>query len=204
MAGVGIPQSTWVSIDVETAGPDPGSYALLAIGACLVTQPEVGFYVELVPDQEATQAAAMAVHGLTMRHLRAKGTDPASAMESLEEWLTTHVDGQPVMVGFNAPFDWMFISQYFWYYLGRNPLGHSVIDIKAFAMGRLRVPWQQTSFPSLAERCGLPTSLSHNALEDARQQAQLLCALVTSAPQEPVVGRPRGRQIDGATKKGRT
>jgi ribonuclease T len=202
MTGVGIPQNSWVSIDVETAGPDPGSYALLSIGACLVTQPEVGFYIELVPDQKATEPAAMAVHGLTMRHLRAKGTDPATAMEALAEWLAGHVDGQAIMVGFNAPFDWMFISQYFWYYLGRNPLGHTVIDIKALAMGWLRVPWQQTSFPALAERCGLPTSLSHNALEDARQQAQLLCALVTSTPHTPVVSTSRGRQRNGAGKKG--
>ena len=32
----------FVSVDVETAGPIPGEYSLLAIGACLVDAPEKG------------------------------------------------------------------------------------------------------------------------------------------------------------------
>ena len=172
-------EPSWVSIDVETAGPDPSTHALLSIGACLVAQPEVEFYIELKPDQKAVDPQAMAVHGLDMRRLRATGTDPATAMGALEGWLQAQVAGPATMVGFNAPFDWMFINQYFWYYLGRNPLGHSAIDIKALAMGWLLLPWKQTSFAALASRCDLPTSLGHHALDDARQQAILLQALVT-------------------------
>lgn len=176
-------EDTWVSIDVETAGPDPRTHALLSLGACLVTDPDIGFYVELVPDQAAVDAQAMAVHGLDLRQLRATGSDPATAMGDLEAWLAEQVDGPAVMVGFNAPFDWMFVNQYFWYYLGRNPLGHSAIDIKALAMGWLRLPWKQTSYAALAARCDLPPTLGHHALDDARQQARLLQALI--APPSP-------------------
>ena len=42
----------------------------------------------------------------------------------------------PVFVGFNAPFDWMFVNEYFHRHLGRNPFGHVAVDIKAYAMGR--------------------------------------------------------------------
>jgi len=175
-------QPNWISIDVETAGPDPGAFPLLAIGACLVSDPANGFYVELVPDQDAFDPQAMAVHGLTMAQLRSRGTEPAQAMAALEEWISSQVDGPAVMVAFNAPFDWMFISQYFWYYLGRNPLGHAAIDIKALAMGWLRVDWSQTSLAALAKRCGLPTSLRHHALDDARQQAELLQAILAQPP----------------------
>jgi len=178
-------EPSWVSIDVETSGPDPSRHALLSIGACLVAEPEVGFYVELKPDQKTVDPQAMAVHGLQMRRLRASGTDPALAMSALQDWLEVQVPGRAIMVGFNAPFDWMFINQYFWYYLGGNPLGHSAIDIKALAMGWLLVPWQQTSFAALAARCQLATSLGHHALDDARQQAQLLRAIVQ-------LPRPRG------------
>ncbi|MFM8894041.1 MAG: exonuclease domain-containing protein [Actinomycetales bacterium] len=191
-------ESNWVSIDVETAGPDPGAYPLLAIGACLVADPKVAFYVELIPDQTAADPASMAVHGLTMQHLRKHGTEPAVAMEELQQWLAEHVGGKPVMVGFNAPFDWMFISQYFWYYLGHNPLGHAALDIKALAMGLLRVRWGQTSFAALAEHCGLPTTLTHNALQDAQQQATLLAALITGPHQapSPPSTHPRSRRRD--------
>ena len=182
-------QANWVSIDVETAGADPGSYPLLSIGACLVSDPTREFYIELIPDQDHADPAAMAVHGLTLKYLRANGTDPGLAMAQLEDWIAQQVDGPALMVGFNAPFDWMFISQYFWYYLGRNPLGHSAMDIKALAMGWLGVPWAQTSFAALAERLGLATTLSHNALDDARQQAELLRVLLDSP--RPRAHRPQ-------------
>ena len=40
---------TFISVDVETAGPNPSQYSLLAIGACCVSSPEQNFYVELKP-----------------------------------------------------------------------------------------------------------------------------------------------------------
>ena len=43
----------YISVDVETAGPTPGDYAMISIGACLVDEPQRGFYVELKPDREA-------------------------------------------------------------------------------------------------------------------------------------------------------
>jgi hypothetical protein len=41
------PRDVLVSVDVETSGPAPGRYSLLAIGACLVDNPGHSFYVEL-------------------------------------------------------------------------------------------------------------------------------------------------------------
>lgn len=168
----------WVSIDVETAGPDPSHYALLAIGACLVTDPGVGCSVELIPDHDATDPDAMAVHGLSVEYLRTHGVAPMEAMRTLATWLTEHVPGTPVMVALNAPFDWMFINHYFWTYLGYNPFGHAAIDIKAFAMGWLNQPWSSTTFPKLSAQMGLASSLQHQALPDAQQQAQLLTAIL--------------------------
>lgn len=39
----------FVSVDVETAGPIPGEYSMLAVGACVVGRSEEGFYAELRP-----------------------------------------------------------------------------------------------------------------------------------------------------------
>jgi DNA polymerase III epsilon subunit-like protein len=164
----------WVSVDVETAGPYPAGYALLSVGACLVTDPDVTFYVELEPDRDDVDAEAMAVHGLSMEALKAAGTPPAAAMAALADWLADTVgSGRPRMVALNAPFDWSFVNDYFWRYLGRNPFGHSAIDIKALAMGRLGIAWEQTSLSALARRFGSPDRLTHHALEDAQQQAEL-------------------------------
>ena len=39
----------FVSVDVETAGPIPGEYSLLSIGACLAFAPEEAFSCQLKP-----------------------------------------------------------------------------------------------------------------------------------------------------------
>lgn len=164
----------YVSVDVETSGPSPSRHALLAIGACLVDDPEVGFYVELRPDSAEAEPAALTVSGLSPQKLRETGEDPAAAVGRFERWLEDVAgDARPVFVGFNAPFDWSFVNDYFHRYRGRNPFGHSAIDVKAVYMGLTGVDWDATGLAHVAARYGEPPSLSHHALADARDQARL-------------------------------
>jgi ribonuclease T len=164
----------YVSVDVETAGPSPSRHALLAIGACPVDDPERGFYAELRPTSDESVAEALAVSGLSLQRLRESGEEPAVAMERLEDWLHEAVPaGRPIFVGFNAPFDWMFVNDYFHRFRGGNPFGHSALDIKAVFMGLSGVDWDATGFAQVAARYGEPSSLSHHALADARAQARL-------------------------------
>ena len=39
----------YFSVDIETAGPIPGKYSMLSIGACVVDDPSQSFYAELQP-----------------------------------------------------------------------------------------------------------------------------------------------------------
>ena len=173
------PAETLISVDVEAAGPHPGRYSLLAIGACLVDDPDAGFYVELQPTSDDALSEALAVSGLSMEHLRRHGRSPDVAMAELAGWVeqVTPARSQPVFVGFNAPFDWMFVNEYFHRHLGRNPFGHRALDIKAFAMGRDGGAFADTSFAALVDRYGGTPTLSHHALEDARAQADLFTRL---------------------------
>jgi DNA polymerase III epsilon subunit-like protein len=170
----------FVSVDVETAGPDPANYPLLSIGACLVGDPAVTFYVELQPDRQAAEPEALVVSCLSLERLAAEGEPPEDALLAWSDWLAQVVpsDLPPVLVAFNAPFDWLFVSTYFHRYLGRNPFGHSALDVKAYAMARLNLPWADTSFPSLAGKLSLPDTLRHHALADAQDQARMLQALM--------------------------
>ena len=169
------PDEVLVSVDVETAGPHPGRYSLLAIGACLVDDPTRALYVELQPETEDAVPEALAVSGLSMAALREHGRPPPEAMAAFARWLEQVVPGgrRPVFVGFNAPFDWMFVHDAFHRHLGRNPFGHSALDIKSYAMGRLGGPFADTSLARLGERVGGLGELPHHALEDARIQADL-------------------------------
>ncbi|MBX9718761.1 MAG: hypothetical protein K2X36_07960 [Microbacteriaceae bacterium] len=172
---------TYISVDIEAAGPSPSAYAMLSVGACVVDAPdsEPGFYVELQPDREGVLESAMSVGGFTLDGLRASGTAPAVAMQQFADWIdaVTPAGHRPVMVGFNAVFDWMFVADYFHRYRGRNPFGHSALDIKAFYLGVTGSSWAGTSMNFVAERYGLSITLTHNALDDARDQAALFRAV---------------------------
>jgi ribonuclease T len=162
-----------ISVDVEAAGPIPSQYALLSIGACTLTHPRETFYVELIPDQEKTDPGALSVHGLNMQTLMKEGLPPAQALGRFVTWLEDAIpSGQkPIMLAFNAPFDWMFIHEYFIRYLGHNPFGHSAVDIKAVYLGASGKSWQETSGAHLHQRYIHGKPLSHNALDDAIDQA---------------------------------
>ena len=173
----------FISVDIETAGPNPGSYSMLSIGACLVNDDEESFYVELKPIHAKFKQSALDVSGLSLDALAYTGVEPKDAMTVFAEWVERVVpEGHTaVFVGFNAPFDWMFVEDYFQRYLGRNPFGHSAVDVKAYYMGMTGLSWAETSMRHLAPRYLGGSALSHNALEDAKDQARLFTAIRNEA-----------------------
>lgn len=177
------PGEVFVSVDVEAAGPYPERYSLLSIGACLVDDPAQGFYVELKPVKSEVVESAISVTGLSIEKLAKEGIAPARAMQEMADWIRKAVPAgqRPVMVAFNAPFDWPFINHYFFEYLGENPLGHSAIDIKAFYMGLIGCAWEETSMLYLSPRFLKGQQLPHDALADARLQADLFRKLLAQA-----------------------
>ena len=170
----------YFSVDIETAGPHPGRYAMLSIGACLANDLTQGFYCELQPDSPEYDPEALAVHGLSMDKLAAEGLPPRQAMQSFADWVASFLSegARPIFLAFNAPFDWMFINEYFHRYLGSNPFGHVALDIKAYYMGFHRLTAVGSVREDLQMRYPSERSLTHNALEDARDQARLYQKLI--------------------------
>lgn len=175
----------YVSVDVETAGPAPSLHSLLAIGACVVDQPERTFYAELQPVTLAADPEALAVSGLSLQRLAREGEPPATAMGRFAEWADQCGGGaRPVFVALNAPFDWMFVADYFHRFVGRNPFGHSAIDMKALYMGVSGAPWRETSLRHMAHRYGLDSELPHHALHDAILQAAVFRTILAEWHQQ--------------------
>ncbi len=168
----------FISVDVETGGATPADYALLSIGACLVDDPETTFYVELKPEDKRSTQEALEVSKLSLDILATMGEPPAEAMQQLRGLGRRRGPGghRPIFVGFNAPFDWMFVADYFERYVGRNPFGYAALDIKAFAMGRLGCTWAETSMSVLGPKYLSGRPLAHHALSDAQDQAALFRA----------------------------
>jgi DNA polymerase III epsilon subunit-like protein len=180
----------FISVDVETAGPHPSRYALLSIGACLVADPRHGFYAELKPDRLQATEDALHVSQFSLESLLETGVPAAEAMTQFETWIAAEVpSGQkPIFVAFNAPFDWMFVNDYFHRYLGKNPFGYSALDIKAFFMGMTGVQWAESTFHHIATRYIEGRSLTHNALQDARDQAFMFQAMLEDNLRAPLEG----------------
>jgi len=187
---------TFFSVDVETSGPNPGQYSLLALGACTVFEPQETFYMEVQPVSQAFTPEALSISKLDMLKLAANGTPPPEAMRHFAEWVSK-VSGRgtrAVFVALNAPFDWSFVNDYFHRYLGRNPFGHSALDIKALYMGLTGAAWQDTHLAAMAERYQLDLELTHNALQDAIDQAQVFRRVLNEARARSVaipIRRPR-------------
>ncbi|MFH1474905.1 MAG: 3'-5' exonuclease [Chloroflexota bacterium] len=169
----------WISVDVETSGPTPGTGSLLAIGACLLDRPAEGIELLLRPDPALPwNEDAEAIHGLSRERLAREGLAPGAAMGLLAAWLERVVPsgGVPVLVSFNAPFDWMFVADYAWRHLGRNPFGISALDIKALYMGRHLDSverWAETTNHHVRRRYPIDLPHTHGALDDAREQAEI-------------------------------
>ena len=164
-----------ISIDVETSGPIPGEFSLLSIGACAVDNPDRQFECYVQPITEAYDPKALEVGGVSLDELRGTGLTAQAAMRRREE-LVNWVAGEsssPVMVGFNAPFDWSFINYYFHRFLGRNPFGFSAIDIKAYYMGVSGSSWHDTRSSVMRKALNASLEGDHNALNDALAQAEL-------------------------------
>lgn len=166
-----------ISVDIEASGPIPGRYSMLSLGACVIDDPADAFYLEFQPVTDEVVPEAVETSGLDLAKLQSDGTPPCVAMAQLAEWLARFE--RPVFVGFNASFDWAFVNHYFIQYgpNGRNPFGIGALDIKAYAMGRLKTTWDDTRSSRLAARLELVNENTHHALEDARQQAVLFKAV---------------------------
>lgn len=177
-------REVFISVDVETAGPIPGEYSMLSIGACLVEDATVTFECQLKPINDNADPAALEVTGLTLERLRATGLEPRPAMTSFGDWIASCSGGNatPVFVGFNAPFDWSFVNYYFHRFTGANPFGFTALDIKALWMGATGCSWSDTRSSRIAERLKPALHGDHNALRDALYQAELFRLITTEPP----------------------
>ena len=176
-------QELFVSVDVETAGPIPGEYSLLAIGACLVDDDTQSFSCYLKPTTTKADPKALEVSGLSLERLEETGLPASEAMRRFDGWATSLAyEGQTlVFVGFNASFDWSFVNYYLWKYLGRNPFGFAALDIKSFYMGALNCGWADTRSSRIARDLKPSSHGDHDALHDAKYQAELFRLMRTRA-----------------------
>jgi hypothetical protein len=181
----------YLSVDVEADGPIPGPFSMLSFGAAVCGRFDGGgftaldptrhtFYRELRPISTDFVPEALAVSGLDRDRLAADGTDPEQAMASFRAWVTEVAAGaRPIVVGYPACYDWMWLYWYLIRFGGHSPFGHSgCMDIKTMfsvKSGRSIAFVGKRSMP----RFLLPDRPhTHNALDDAIEQGELFANLM--------------------------
>lgn len=176
----------YFSADVETDGPIPGVYSILSFALVYAgrfdgrsferANLDCAFYRELRPISESYQTEALQINGLDRDKLLLMGEDPVAAMTEASSWVRGIAGpDRAVLVAYPLSFDWSWL---YWYFIrfsrDGSPFGHSrCFDIKTAVAVKAGIPVAQ------AGRSQLPDSLrshrrhSHNALDDAREQAEI-------------------------------
>lgn len=176
----------YFSCDVETDGSVPGSASMSSIGMCVsgyddgngfvaVNPDEHGFYRELKPNCEYFDQEAITVSGLDRDALIAHGSEPAAAMHECAAWIQ-QIAGEraPVFVAYPLGFDWMWTHVYFMRYTGSSPFGHSRhYDMKTAFAVKAGVPVDSVGRNAFPAHLHSKREHTHNALDDARGQADL-------------------------------
>jgi DNA polymerase III epsilon subunit-like protein len=175
-------KEVYISVDVEAAGPVPPTYSLLSVGAVAIDKPDSTFYAEIQPINANFVPAAIEVVGRTLNDFHKAGKSPKDAFMAFRDWIGEVArNAKPVFVGFNATFDWAFVNFYFQEYLGDNPFGIGGVDIKSFYMGLSGCVWDDTRSSKIPSKFKGKSRHTHNALDDAIEQAGMFKRMRESA-----------------------
>ncbi|MFJ3583328.1 exonuclease [Streptomyces sp. NPDC090127] len=179
----------YVSADVEADGPIPGPFSMSSFGLAVAGVRRGGvfeagdpaertFYAELKPISDAYDAEALAVGGLDRGVLAREGQEPARAMNDAAAWLAGvagELAATPVFVAYPLGYDWMWM---YWYFMrfaeAGSPFGHSrCMDLKTLYAARAAVPLSEATKRSMPGHLLSSRPHTHNALDDAIEQAEL-------------------------------
>lgn len=173
----------YISVDLETWGPYPEPYTIAAIGAVsLLTGAE--FYIEMRPRFQGLEMTpiidpeSLAIHGLD--HTKMTLTE-GEGIKAFYDW-TRLQPKQRVFASWSS-FDWAFMYPALMRYCGQSPYSHSSLEMKSLLMGKSGCQWKETNKGWLIKNrpqlmAGLPPH-THNALDDAKEQAELLKRILT-------------------------
>lgn len=197
----------YISVDVEADGPYPGDYSMTSLGACVAgymtaereyvrveKSSDNTFYSELMPISDKYDPEAFAVgvfqyytgdpkdEAAKRLHLLSTGEQGVHAMRRFYYWVAQMQNAYSakgaVFCAYPLGFDWLFT---YWYMMkfAQSPFGHSRhIDIKTLYMTKAK------QSVSRAVKSNMPKSLrpkvahTHNALDDALEQGELMMNLL--------------------------
>jgi DNA polymerase III alpha subunit (gram-positive type) len=86
---------------------------------------------------------------------------------------------KPVFVAYPASFDFTFVYWYLIRFTGHSPFSHSALDIKTYAMARLKAAYRESTKRNMPKCWFERLPHTHRALDDAIEQGALFCNMLT-------------------------
>ncbi|GAB3427339.1 3'-5' exoribonuclease domain-containing protein [Flindersiella endophytica] len=183
--------NVYFSVDVEADGPIPGPYSMSSFGMAVAGVFADGgftpadparetFYAELRPISDTFDPRAASVSGLDRASLLRDGRDPHEAMNACARWVVEVAAGRyPVFAAYPLGFDWMWM---YWYFLrfadAGSPFDYSrAFDMKTMYALKAGLPISQAGLTKLPDFLRSTRTHTHNALDDAIEQADILANL---------------------------
>lgn len=191
-------EDMYFSVDVEADGPVPGLHSMLSIGIVAlhpdhVTEESVFYEVlETLPGATQNPETMEWWSGFPAQFVeaRANPVHPHLVMIGIDCWVRGQVarmEGllgrkfKPVFVAYPAVFDFAFYAYYAHRFAGRSVFGFSALDMASVAMGMLGGHYNQQGRSVWPDYWVTEQNkvAKHNALGDARQQAEMFREIVT-------------------------
>ena len=121
------------------------------------------------------------MNGLDRAGLVLTGKDPASVMGEAADWVEKNAQGgTPVLVAYPLSFDWSWLYWYFIHFNDKSPFNHSrCFDIRTAIAVRGNRPVSSTGHHNLPNALRSTKPHTHQALDDAIEQADMLAKLFT-------------------------
>jgi DNA polymerase III epsilon subunit-like protein len=178
-------KDTYISFDVETTGFIAGVNSVISLGAVAYVNGEEhsNFYGAMF-EFEGAERDIDTMKGFWVKHMeewkriRRESEDPSIVMARFEEWLETLP--QPLSLAANPS---AFDSSLLWWYMHRycSPGSinkyfkrHRALDMRSLITAMLALPYSESERYKLPNEWSGGLKITHNALEDAREQGVVL------------------------------
>jgi hypothetical protein len=179
----------YLSVDIEADGPIPGQYNMLSFGIAGLLEgdrePSKYFTCNLqkmFPIGHPDTMKWWTKHIDAWEVTRQNPISPKQGMQKFAKWLTSLKRSYDlVLIGYPITYDFLFLYWYLVHFTGHSPFGFSGLDIKTFAWTQIkhrRFTFRETAKRNFPEEWLSELHHTHNALEDAQEQAIIFARIL--------------------------
>src|SRR5438128_6785812 len=166
----------YISTDIEADGPVPGLNSMLsfASAAFLADKTLLGTFSANLETLDGAFADPATMEWWKTQPeaweaCRKDLQQPLLVMPQYVAWLK-NLPGNPVFVGYPAPFDFMFVTYYLFRFAGESPFSYFALDVKSYAMALMRTDFYDVVKSNMPRRWFDDLPYTHVALDDAISQ----------------------------------